>query len=204
VVLVLVISCTFFVLPSLAGNKLAASTAFRIVALLALSGLAVLFFLGAPVARWLMHFRITRSIGKLVRDFRKVLYSRTTSPIVGLAVAIQFLVVVAIYLCARGMNIQLGFGAALMTIPAIMLVSMVPISFAGWGVREGAMIFGLGLIGIGATDALAVSVTFGLLQIVIGLPGGVLWLTRGNVARGSLTAREEIKPAVSGANRNAS
>ena len=46
-------------------------------------------------------------------------------------------------------------------VPAVMLVSMAPISFAGWGVREGAMIVGLGLAGIAAADALAVSVPSG-------------------------------------------
>ena len=77
------------------------------------------------------------------------------------------------------MHIDLDFGAALVVIPAVMLVSMAPISFAGWGVREGAMIFGLGLLGIAATDALAVSVAFGILQLMLGLPGGALWLARG-------------------------
>jgi len=55
---------------------------------------------------------------------------------------------------------------------------MAPISFAGWGVREGATIVGLGLLGIAATDALAVSVAFGCLQLVLGVPGGALWLAR--------------------------
>jgi uncharacterized membrane protein YbhN (UPF0104 family) len=64
-----------------------------------------------------------------------------------------------------------------------MLVTMAPISFAGWGVREGAMIVGLGLAGIAAADALAVSVAFGLLQVVLGVPGGVLWLARRSAGR---------------------
>jgi uncharacterized membrane protein YbhN (UPF0104 family) len=57
-----------------------------------------------------------------------------------------------------------------------MLVSMAPISLAGWGVREGAMIVGLGLAGIVPADALAVSVAYGLLQLALGLLGGALWL----------------------------
>ena len=55
------------------------------------------------------------------------------------------------YWCARGLRIDLDFGAALVIVPAVMLVSMAPISFAGWGVREGAMIVGLGLAGIVAS-----------------------------------------------------
>jgi hypothetical protein len=63
-----------------------------------------------------------------------------------------------------------------------MLVSMIPISFAGWGVREGAMIMGLGGLGISEPNALAVSIAFGLLQLIVGLPGGALWLMRSGAA----------------------
>ena len=93
-----------------------------------------------------------------------------------LAVAVQLLNVAAIHWCAKGMRLDLDFGASLVIVPAVMLVAMAPISFAGWGVREGAMIVGLGLAGIAAADALAVSVAFGLLQVVLGVPGGALWL----------------------------
>src|SRR5204863_2094326 len=163
---------TFFVLPHLAVDKVPASHAFRTIAVLCLGALAALFLWGGPVARLLMQHRLTEPLGKLTRDLHKVLYSRGTSAaIFALAVVVQILNVAVIYMCAAGMRIDLDFGAALVVIPAVMLVSMAPISFAGWGVREGAMIFGLGLLGIAATDALAVSVAFGILQLLLGLPG---------------------------------
>lgn len=59
-----------------------------------------------------------------------------------------------------------------------MLVSMAPISFAGWGVREGAMIVGLAWLGVVAADALAMSVAFGFLQVMLAVPGAVLWMAR--------------------------
>ena len=64
----------------------------------------------------------------------------------------------------------------LLLVPPIILFTMVPISLAGWGVREGAMVVGFGLVGVPAADALALSVTFGLVNAVTGLPGGLLWL----------------------------
>jgi len=82
------------------------------------------------------------------------------------------------------MGVELDLGAALVIVPAVMLVTMAPISFAGWGVREGAMIVGLGLAGIAAADALAVSVAFGLVQVALGVPGGALWLARRGGAAG--------------------
>jgi hypothetical protein len=183
VALLLIISCTFLVLPALVPNKLPGIHSFRVVALIGLAGLATLLILGTPVSRLLMRYRMTASIGKLVRDFREVLYSSGMSMgIMALAGTVQILLVLAIYLCAKGMSIHLGFGAALLVIPAIMLVSMIPISFAGWGVREGAMIMGLGGLGISEPNALAVSIAFGLLQLIVGLPGGALWLMRSGAA----------------------
>jgi len=44
------------------------------------------------------------------------------------------------------------------------------------------MIVGLGLTGVTAAEALAVSVAFGLLLIVLGVPGGALWLARRTTA----------------------
>jgi len=61
-------------------------------------------------------------------------------------------------------------------IPPVMLIGYLPISFAGWGVREGAMIVGLGLIGISLENALIISLFMGITVLLVSLLGGVLWL----------------------------
>src|SRR5690606_4783819 len=67
----------------------------------------------------------------------------------------------------------------LILVPPVMLVSMVPISIAGWGVREGAMITAFGLVGLDTADALALSIVFGVIVSLVGAPGGAIWaLTR--------------------------
>jgi uncharacterized membrane protein YbhN (UPF0104 family) len=178
-ILIVMVALTFFVLPDLFARYVPGRQMFRIAALLGLVSLAALFLGGARVAGALMRYRQAQPLAKLLRDLHRVLFSGIASAcVVVLAAAVQILNVAAIVLCARGMSLQLDFGPALVVIPAIMLVSMVPISFAGWGVREGATVIGLGLLGIGTVDALAVSVAFGLLQIVLGVPGAALWLAR--------------------------
>jgi glycosyltransferase 2 family protein len=190
-ILIVLIALTLFVLPDLSTGHLPGRQLLRITALLGLVTLAALFLGGTPIAAALMRYRHAQPLGKLLRDLHRVLFSGVASAcIVVLAAAVQFLNVAAIVLCARGMDIPLDFGAALIIIPAIMLVSMAPISFAGWGVREGATVVGLGLLGIGAADALAVSVAFGLLQVVLGVPGAALWLAR----RGA-TPAGAVRPA---------
>ena len=69
-------------------------------------------------------------------------------------------------------------------LPLILLVSMAPISIAGWGVREGAMIVALALVGVSDGDALALSVLFGLALLVIGVIGGVVWILSGDALGG--------------------
>jgi len=142
-------------------------------------GLLVLMLFGAKVAELMMHSFFGRPFGVIVRDIRIVLFTNVKSlQIIGLSVGVQMLIAVAAYFFAKGINVNLGFVDALILIPLIMLVSMLPVSWAGWGLRESAMVVGLGFVGIADVDALAISLAFGLAQIVIGLPGGALWLSR--------------------------
>lgn len=142
-------------------------------------GLLILLLLGTKLSDWLMKFRFSRPFGVLIRDLYIVLFTSVKSFwIIGLTLLVQAMVVLGVYLCARALNIELGIIHALL-LPLILLISMVPVSFAGWGVRESAMVVGLGFAGIAAPDALAISVTFGLTQIVVGLPGGVAAVTYG-------------------------
>lgn len=59
----------------------------------------------------------------------------------------------------------------------IMLAASFPISFAGWGVRELGAVFAFGMVGIGAGEALAVSVTVGVLSVLsIGAMAALVFL----------------------------
>lgn len=178
--LVAIVSVTLFALPEVATRDLPGRASFRAVAVLGVCGLVVLLLIGPALARALQRHRLGRAPGRLVDDLHRVLFrAGGRSAIVALlAVAVQLVNVAAMYACARGLGVDLGVAAALVIVPAVMLVTMAPISFAGWGIREGAMVVGLGLVGIAAADALAVSVAFGLVQSLLGVPGGILWLSR--------------------------
>ncbi len=63
--------------------------------------------------------------------------------------------------------------------PLVVLLTMLPISIAGWSVREAAMVAAFAYVGVDAPGALALSVAFGLVQVAIGLPGGLLWFKSG-------------------------
>ena len=177
VALLLIISATLLMMPAFLEQSLPLRHLLRSSAAVVLAGLVALYCFGAPLARLLHRQTLTRPVGRLIGDLRDALFSRTTSAsTMGASIAAHLLAVGAMGLCANGMNIPLDWRAAVAVVPSIVLVAMAPISIAGWGVREGATIVGLGMLGIAASDALAVSVAYGLLQIVVGIPGGALWL----------------------------
>jgi hypothetical protein len=64
----------------------------------------------------------------------------------------------------------------LVFIPVVTVVTLLPVSVGGWGLREGALLALFGLVGVPSHDALAFSVLFGFVGIVASLPAlACLW-----------------------------
>jgi uncharacterized membrane protein YbhN (UPF0104 family) len=96
--------------------------------------------------------------------------------VIGLSIAIHLLNVVVLYVIGEGLRSDFRFVDGLLLFPTVLFLSMLPISVAGWGVREGAMVTALALVGVPGHQSLALSVCFGLCLVAISLPGGVVWL----------------------------
>lgn len=73
-------------------------------------------------------------------------------------------------------DVPLTWGQGVVILPVVLLLTSLPISFAGWGLREGAMIIALGVYGVTQETALALSLVYGILHLVSGVPGLVLWV----------------------------
>jgi glycosyltransferase 2 family protein len=80
------------------------------------------------------------------------------------------------YCIARSLGIAVGPVAMIAVTSMMTLVVALPISVAGWGVREVSLVALLGLLGVDREAALALSVELGLLNTLLSLPGGVVWL----------------------------
>ena len=72
---------------------------------------------------------------------------------------------------ARALGVDIPLGTLLPLIAPILLVMMLPISIAGWGVREGAAALLWAAAGLAVAQGVAVAVAFGLLFMVAALPG---------------------------------
>lgn len=157
------------------GLRLALSGAVAATAI----GMVLFFALGPRVASLLQRFRLTRPLALLANDLRAILTRPSrTAAVASLAACVHVGVVVSVWMMARALRLDVEAFDCLVLIPPIVLLTMLPISIAGWGVREGAMVVGFGFVGLSPPDALALSVAFGLIQVAIGLPGGALWLAQ--------------------------
>ena len=92
-----------------------------------------------------------------------------------LSVIVHLFTVIAIYFLALSVDVWEGIGVFLVAVPPVFLLTIVPISLAGWGVREGAMVGILMLVGIAKAKILAVSILYGILLILTALPGAWFW-----------------------------
>ena len=100
----------------------------------------------------------------------------TLATVLMLAIATQLLNVLVFWMLSHSLGVQTTLQQWFIVAPTVLLVSMLPISIGGWGVREGAMVVALHGFGMSAEDALLPSVLFGLCAVVATLPGGVLWV----------------------------
>jgi uncharacterized membrane protein YbhN (UPF0104 family) len=83
---------------------------------------------------------------------------------------------VAAFLLGRALGLPTTFSDFLAFMPAVILATTLPVSFGGWGVREGLLVVLLGRVGVPAADALALSLLFGAGNALCGLPGLAAWL----------------------------
>jgi glycosyltransferase 2 family protein len=134
------------------------------------SGLA-LFVLPAIItilARW---WGWLRKLGDGLLLLRFALLSVPGAIGIGLSCAIQVLTVWAVLANAHGFEIELDAIAAYLMVPIANLASMVPITIAGWGLREASLAVGLALFGVPSEDGTLLALTLGVGLVVASLPG---------------------------------
>lgn len=85
----------------------------------------------------------------------------------------QLFYFISVYFIALSTGAQFTFFDLMSVLPVITLVASLPVSFGGWGIREGAFVFGLGLIGIPMETAFVISVEIGLLTMLATILAGV-------------------------------
>jgi uncharacterized protein (TIRG00374 family) len=95
-----------------------------------------------------------------------------------LGMGAQALRAVSIGFLARGMEIDIGLATLLVLCPVLFLVTIVPVSLNGIGLREATFVVVLGGAGVAREDAFALGLAFFAVGVITGALGGVALLRR--------------------------
>jgi len=130
---------------------------------------------GLPAAwrRW----KLIALLGELSAHARAVfLRPRYGVPAIALSIIMHAIFALVVFITAMAIHLNVSMTNCLFLVPPIILITMLPFSVAGWGLREGAMVVAFGFVNMGSSDAFALSVLTGIVVMVASLPGALLWL----------------------------
>jgi uncharacterized membrane protein YbhN (UPF0104 family) len=114
---------------------------------------------------------------------RLVVSPRAGGEVAALSLLVHLMSVVAAWTIAKALAVPLDLTHALFLVPPVILISMIPISIAGWGVRENAMAAAFAYAGLPQSDGLVVSLLFGAAFFLVGAIGGAVWVATAERAR---------------------
>lgn len=166
-----------FVIDGMSGNTQALK--FAVIALLALGvGGTIFLMLLDRVPDSLKRFRIVHSLAIFAGDVRKVFLSPSIAgTLMFWAVIGHINLSLVVWVLSLSIDVNISLVDCLALFPLVLLIQTMPISIAGWGVREGAMVQVFAMAGVLAPGALAVSLLFGIVAALSSLPGGWLWIS---------------------------
>jgi glycosyltransferase 2 family protein len=103
----------------------------------------------------------------------------------------QGLLVTATWCAARALGIELSAAVVALCIALVLPLTMLPISIAGFGVREGALAVTLGQVGVGTADATLISLITVFMLAVASLPGAIALAGIWRSPRASVATRQQ-------------
>lgn len=181
VLLLFILIGLFWTLPLIGGGP--GRVALLAILAAGFGGVALFLLVGTRLFDWARRWKITAFFVDLSAFVRGVLGSpRHGGGVVGLSVVIHLMTATSIWLIGRALGVPFPFEMSLLFTPIVFFIALMPVSIAGWGVREGAAITAYGYAGLSAEAALAVSVMTGLVLLGTGLICGIIWLVGGHPA----------------------
>ena len=168
------IACTFLgalavpVMLLLAPTALAtAVVGATIVA--ALVGILVLLHADSPLLNFLPK--------RITHELREMRYALRNSHCSYSAMAASFAMQLCIASAVGTLSIGLGLDVSPLLVAVLFqpvtLVTLLPVTLAGWGIREGALVAVLAAVGVPGSDALPLSLCFGAIVLFASIPGWI-------------------------------
>ena len=155
-------------------NDIFLLTSFTLSLIVFLGGLILMLADHLPyVSRFEKFYVLIKHISTNIRKLMIENYFRNIVSIT--SICIHLLTFLIFVFLSQSLNIEIYFSDLVFVISLMLIASAIPISIAGWGVREGIIVFSLSFLGISSEEALSLSILYGLLLIISSIPGLFFW-----------------------------
>ena len=124
---------------------------------------------------WLNRFPKLTVINTIAQRLHQALSFRRILLVVA-SLLIPFLALLGFFATGWALGLEYSLMIYFALVPPALLLTVVPISVAGWGVREGALVSLFSLIGADKTAVLMMSLLYGITLIIVSLPGLITYL----------------------------
>jgi glycosyltransferase 2 family protein len=146
----------------------------------AVAGSILFVLIGTRFQPWLNHWTLTRHLSAASAIAAALCGSPPSiGYIIVCSIVIHLLTIASAWCCVMAIAAPVSFAQVLILLPPVLLISTIPISIAGWGVRESSMIAAFAFAGLAESDGLTLSILFGAAIFVLGLAGGLVWIFSG-------------------------
>ena len=143
----------------------------------ALAGGVGFLVLGRLQWPWLKRWWGTHHLHACSVIANRVIFSRKRGPTIAvLSLLVHVLAVVIAWCVVQSIAAPVVFSQIFQLVPPVMLITMLPISIAGWGVREATMGLAFGYAGLMTNEGVNVSLLFGAVSFIVGAFGGLVWI----------------------------
>ena len=156
-----------------------ARAALALIGVGALAAALVFLGLGHQHLRVLDRWWLTRHLAVASRLAWRLCRSAAGMRVAALSFAIQFLTVTVAWGAAMAAHAPVDFVHVLFLVLPVILIATIPVSIAGWGVRESAMILAFSYAGLAESDGLIISILYGAASLAVGAIGGIVWVASG-------------------------
>lgn len=124
---------------------------------------------------WLNRFPKLTVINTISQRLHQALSFRRILLVIA-SLLIPFLALLGFFATGWALGLEYSLMTYFALVPPALLLTVVPISVAGWGVREGALVSLFSLIGADKTAVLMMSLLYGITLIIVSLPGLITYL----------------------------
>ncbi|AJP49497.1 hypothetical protein PG1C_07345 [Rugosibacter aromaticivorans] len=144
-----------------------------LLTVLGLSGIASLLVLNR--ISWLNRYSQWAFV-KAISDRLDLAFANNRFMLFILSILVPIFAMLGFYATGWALGLRYDLMTYFAIVPPALILTIIPASIAGWGVREGALVGLFSLIGADETIVLMMSLLYGITLIIVSIPGLIVFL----------------------------